>query len=157
MRYFIKDIKYLLYKIKNFISNFWYYKNYLWYNLDTEPYYTYHLFYLKLKRINRYIDSKSLKHAIILIDKLNEDVYHERLFKDFEEKYGELDIVFVKNRKEKTSTIKFIYKDKNYTKQEIEEIDKKRKKLYKKIDRKNKFASKLLFKIIEMDGNKWWD
>jgi hypothetical protein len=110
----------------------------------------------KAYTVNAHRRAAKIRTAIKLMDKVYNEEYSCEYQDKIKELYGEYDTIFVPIPGSTSSTMERVW-SKQYTKEELENIEQHETQLFKESQEKQKRAHKLLWDFIEHNIQGWWD
>ncbi len=165
IRRFIKDLPYhIKYGIKNLIQWF----PVIWKDRQWDYLFIYlilrHKLHLTEQMTRKYghhtkhiQDADKIKKCVLLLDRLIEDDYHENIFKHYDEKWGEMEVIY----KDSTDYPDCCEVDMKYPNVKTKEDEILKSKEYKLLSNKPEELKKqdidLLFKLMRKNIQTWWD
>ena len=168
VEYYWKKVRGFYWDIKGGIRNFWVWRKVIWNDAQFDHSYLYEILKFKLTLmeesfsgpnawgLNSKNDAKQMRIAIMLLDRILADEYHERAFKEHEKKWGDLEM-WTTPCVNKSYSECSIRRTKVCTPEEIQKENKESLRLYKHERYMQKQDINYLFKHIAKHIERWWD
>jgi hypothetical protein len=136
----------------------------IWQDRDWDHSFIYAMLEFKLTNMAKYFrkrdffvgqirEAEKMELCVRLMKKVNEDFYSCEYQDVIEEKWGKQEM-FVDPS---TNYLEFKFIDKDYTEEQLAEINTETSNLIKKCHLKQAKAQRILFALMERNINRWWD
>lgn len=161
------------YNIKSGIPNLFKWLPVVWRNRPWDHYFIYDVLHKQLSLMEKYIrkyghhvyherDAQQIKIAILLIERIMKDEYHENVFKDHDKKWGETkfnwkDVDGEEFGYKKDVVALDITRDNAITKEQKDQERKEFRRLSPKVEEQRKQDIGFLFDYMKKHIQGWWD